>query len=53
MEDIKENQPLKEAKEVLEKISMDENERDLEFKRKLYLMDKENIEEAGYDRGLE
>ena len=53
MEDVNENETLKEAKDVLEQISNDEYERDLEFKRKLYLMDRKVNEEARYEEGLE
>ena len=49
MEDIKENKVLEEAKDTLEKISMDENEQDLEFKRELFLMDMENLKEYGFE----
>ena len=51
MEDVKENKVLNEAKETLEKISMDENEQELEFKRELFLMDMENLKEYGYELG--
>lgn len=53
MEDVNENETLKEAKDVLEQISNDEYERDLEFKRKLYLMDRKINEEARYEEGRE
>ena len=43
---------LKKAKEVLEKISQDKNERYLAELREKFIMDQKAIEDAGYDKGL-
>ena len=52
MEEIRDNKALEEAKKVLEEISMDEHERELQWKRELVLMDKKAIEKAGYEKGI-
>lgn len=41
------------AKKLLEEISQSEYEQELAFKRDLYLMDKEAIKAAGYDKGTQ
>ena len=46
------NEEIKKAKEVLEEISQDENERYLAELREKYIMDQKAIEGAGYDKGL-
>ena len=43
---------IKKAKEILEKISQDKNERYLAELREKYIMDQKAIEGAGYDKGL-
>ena len=47
------NEAVKKAKKVLDEISADEREQELEFQRLMYEMDNKAIEAAGYDRGLE
>lgn len=49
----KADEPIKKAKEVLEKISEDEHERYLAHLRLKYILDQKNIEETGFERGLE
>lgn len=46
------NGEIKKAKEVLEKISQDKNERYLAELREKFIMDQKAIEDAGYDKGL-
>ena len=46
------NKEIKKAKEVLEEISQDENERYLAELREKYIMDQKAIEGAGYDKGV-
>ncbi len=46
------NGEIKKAKEILEKISQDKNERYLAELREKYIMDQKAIEGAGYDKGL-
>ena len=46
------NKEIIKAKEVLEEISQDENERYLAELREKYIMDQKAIEGAGYDKGL-
>ena len=46
------NKEIKNAKEVLEKISQDEHEQYLAELREKYIMDQIAIEEAGYDKGF-
>ena len=46
-------EPLKEAKKVLEEISKDERERYLADLREKYVLDQNNLVKTGYDRGLE
>ena len=46
------NKEIKKAKEVLEEISQDENERYLAELRDKYIRDQKAIEGAGYDKGL-
>lgn len=53
MSEIENNEALKNAKKLLEEISQSEYEQELAFKRDLYLMDKEAIKAAGYDKGIE
>ena len=48
-----ENKEVKKAKEVLEEISKDEDERYKAELRQKYIMDQKAIEAAGYDKGLE
>ena len=47
-----ENNEIKKAKEVLEKISQDEREERLAELREKYRMDQHAIMLAGYDKGL-
>ncbi len=47
-----ENKEIKQAREVLEKISKDKKERYLAELREKYIMDQKAIEDAGYDKGL-
>ena len=47
------NKEVKKAKEVLEKISKDKNERYKAELRQKYIMDQKATEAAGYDKGLE
>ena len=49
----KANEPIKEAKKVLEEISEDEHERYLADLRLKYVLDQKNIEATGFERGLE
>lgn len=51
MEDINNNDAVKKAKEVLDKISADEREEELAFQRLMYKMDNDAIRAAGYDEG--
>ena len=53
MEDVKDNKEVEEARKLLNKISEDEHERELQWKRELYLMDKKAIQKAGYEKGVE
>lgn len=53
MSEIENNEALKNAKKLLEEISQSEYEQELAFKRDLYLMDKEAIKAAGYDKGTQ
>ena len=46
------NSEIKKAKEVLEKISKDKDERRLAELREKYIRDQKAIEGAGYDKGL-
>ncbi|MBD9158657.1 MAG: hypothetical protein EGQ16_02265, partial [Clostridiales bacterium] len=46
------NGEIKKAKEVLEKISQDKNERYLAELREKFIIDQKAIEDAGYDKGL-
>ena len=46
------NEEIKKAKEVLEEISQDENERYLAELREKYIMDQKAIEGARYDKGV-
>ena len=48
-----ENEDVKKAKEVLDKISQNEEERHLAELREKYIMDQRATEAAGYDKGLE
>ena len=48
-----ENKEVKKAKEVLEEISKDEDERYKAELRQKYIMDQKATEAAGYDKGLE
>lgn len=52
MDDIKNNEALKKAKEVLNEISEDEKERELAFQRLMYKMDQKAVEATGYDKGM-
>ena len=47
------NEEVKKAKEVLDEISQDENERHLAELREKYIMDQKAVEAAGFDKGLE
>ena len=49
----KADEPIKEAKKVLEEISEDEHERYLADLRLKYILDQKNIEATGFERGLE
>lgn len=49
----KADEPIKKAKEVLEKISENEHERYLADLRLKYILDQKNIEATGFERGLE
>ena len=51
MKDINDNEPLKEAKELLKRLSRDEREEELAFQRLMYVMDQKAIEASGYDKG--
>lgn len=53
VDDVEKNNALKKAKEVLEEISQDDYEKELAFKRGIWLTDKKAIEAAGYEKGLE
>ena len=53
MEEVKGNKEVEEAKKLLEEISEDEHERELQWKRELAMMDKKAIEKAGYEKGIE
>ena len=46
------NAEIKKAKNVLEEISQDEHERYLADLREKYILDQQDIEEAGYDKGM-
>ena len=48
-----ENEDVKKAKEVLDEISQNEEERHLAELREKYIMDQRATEAAGYDKGLE
>ena len=48
--DMEENSAISKAREVLEEISQDENERYLAELRKKYIMDQKAVEDAGYDK---
>ena len=47
------NEEIKKAKEVLDEISQDKEERHLAELREKYIMDQKAIEAAGFDKGLE
>ena len=47
-----ENKEIKKAKKVLEEISQDEREIYLAELRQKYIMDQNDIEAAGYDKGI-
>ena len=49
----KADEPIKKAKEILEEISEDEYERYLADLRLKHILDQKNIEETGFERGLE
>lgn len=49
--EVKKNESLKKAHEVLNEISDDEREEELAFQRLMYIMDKKAIEAAGFDKG--
>ncbi len=49
----KADETIKKAKEVLEEISNDEHEQYLADLREKYILDQNNIELTGYERGLE
>ena len=51
MSEVKKNESLKKAHEVLNEISDDEREEELVFQRLMYIMDKKAIEAAGFDKG--
>lgn len=51
MSDIKNNEALKKAKDVLDEISNNEKEQELAFKRKLAIMDQKAILATGYEKG--
>ena len=51
MSEVKKNESLKKAHEVLNEISDDEREEELAFQRLMYIMDKKAIEAAGFDKG--
>ena len=53
MEEVKGNKEVEEAKKLLEEISEDQHERELQWKRELAMMDKKAIEKAGYEKGIE
>ena len=46
------NKEIVKAKKVLEEISQDEHERYLAELREKYILDQNNIEATGYDKGL-
>ena len=46
------NKEIVKAKKVLEEISQDEHERYLAELREKYILDQNNIEAPGYDKGL-
>ncbi len=48
-----ENEDVKKAKEVLDEISQNEEERHLAELREKYIMDQKATEAAGYDKGFE
>lgn len=50
---MEENKNIEKAKEVLKKISLDEKERDLAYRREKAIRDQNAIREAGYDDGKE
>lgn len=49
--EVKKNESLKKAHDVLNEISDDEREEELAFQRLMYIMDKKAIEAAGFDKG--
>ena len=49
--EVKKNESLKKAHDVLNEISDDEREEELVFQRLMYIMDKKAIEAAGFDKG--
>ena len=51
MSEVKKNESLKKAHDVLNEISDDEREEELVFQRLMYIMDKKAIETAGFDKG--
>ena len=46
------NKEIVKAKKILEEISQDEHERYLAELREKYILDQNNIEATGYDKGL-
>ena len=50
---MEENKNIEKAKEVLKKISLDEKERYLAYRREKAIRDQNAIREAGYDDGKE
>jgi predicted transposase/invertase (TIGR01784 family) len=51
--DMSDNENLKEAKQKYDAILADEREKELAELRLKYIMDEQDIEEYGYNRGLE
>lgn len=50
---MEENDKILKAKEVLDRLNEDEEEREMAYRRQRAIMDQDAIREAGYDEGLE
>ncbi len=50
---MEENEKILKAKEVLDRLNEDEEEREMAYRRQRAIMDQDAIREAGYDEGFE